>query len=624
MVWRKGYWEMNCRANMVAVLACLLVVGGMESSYAYEEYVWGGEEHPWQEDGEFFQIAMDSVNLQPLNIDTTMNLVTGFQDRGGFELLRGWGQTWRGGQSNPVFDGDSTTALEQQFEVRFAGRASDWIPTLDLGVPYPVDRIVFYTREGYEDRYVDRYRLHISNELAPNGYPIWTLISEEQENTEPVVDIRFPLRQMQFLTIRPWQNRLWEIAELEIYGRGYAPDATYESEIIDFEEIASWGNIRWQGERDEYAKIFIQTRTGTDEDPNIYWRKTGRGDEITNLREDGKLLTAKDYKNLPKTEQAGTTYDTENWSFWSAPYDFEAGMAGEDGSGEGVPVVSPGPRRYFQLKVIFRSTATDASRIDWLGFELSSPPAADAVVAEVWPLEVEPATSSQFVYSMSPTIRGTNTGFNSLEIFTAVKPDGVDFVKIDDRDVDLGAYAPEILSDRLAVHFPMMGEGESGSLVEVGFRSVVLRYGTEFSGWVYDSESEEVYQLVGSGDASDRYDGDELSVRMSLGESLIRSVELSGEVFSPNGDGINDALEIRFDVLKLTGDVPIEVGVYDLGGRKVREVYRELGRNGKYEVAWDGMDGEGKVVLPGMYVYRISVESDMEDKVHSAAIAVVY
>ena len=287
-------------------------------------------------------------------------------------------------------------------------------------------------------------------------------------------------------------------------------------------------------------------------------------------------------------------------------------------------MTSPGPRRYFQLKVDFRSTSTDGGQVDWLGFELSRPPAADAAVAEVWPLEVEPATSSEFVYSMSPTIRGGNTGFNSLEIFTGVQPDGVDFVKIDDREVDLGTYAPEILSDRLVVHFPLMGEEDSGSLVEVGFRSVVLRYGTEFSGWVYDNTSDEVLQLVGSGDASDRYDGDELSVRTSLGEGLIRSVALSGDAFSPNGDGVNDALEIRFDVLKLTGDVPIDVSVYDLGGRRVREVYRELGRNGRYEAEWDGLDDGGKMVLPGVYVYRISVESDMEDRVYAAPIAVVY
>jgi len=455
------------------------------------------------------------------------------------------------------------------------------------------------------------------------GGIIWRQIREDKENTDPVVVTEIPLQLVQFVQLYPWQNRTWEVAEMEIYGEGYVPDASYTSDIVDFGEIASWGKVRWKGEQDPEGEVFVQTRTGMDEDPSIYWRRTGRADEITKFRDDGKLLTAKDYKNLAATERAGTTYDTDSWSFWSAPYDFEAGLVGEDGTG-GVSTVSPGPRRYFQIRVDFRSTDTDAGRIDWLGFELSRPPAADVVVAEVWPLEVEPATSSQFVYSMSPTIRGNNTGFNSLEIFTGVRPDGVDYVRIDGRDVDLAGYVPEIQEDRLVIRLPRMDEESSGSLVEVGFRSVVLRYGTEFSSWVYDDASDEVSQLVGSGDASDQYDGDELSVRTSLGESLIRSVEVSHGAFSPNGDGINDALVIRFDVLKLTGDVPIDVSVYDLEGRKVCEVYRELGRNGRYEAVWDGTDGDGNVVLPGIYIYRICVESDVDDKVHSAPIAVVH
>jgi len=614
---------------LVAVLLVLMWSLCPLDAWGYEEYILGGDEHPWQESwkssGEVVMLDTTRV-LQPLKFDPTRNIALGFQDRGGFAWIRDRMAAGLGVErATAIFDGDSTTVLEQEFQLRFAGRVSDDRPKIDLGGRFPVNRIVFYPRANYPDRYIDHFRLYINDgtNLDNVGKPIWQLIREDKENTEPAVVTEIPLQLVQFVQLYPWQNRTWEVAELELYGEGYVPEASYTSDIIDFGEIASWGKIRWEGEQDPEGKVFIQTRTGMDEDPSIYWRKTGRGDEITKFREDGKLLTARDYKNLAATERAGTTYDTENWSFWSAPYDFQAGRVGEDRAG-GVSIVSPGPNRYFQIRVDFRSTDTDAGRIGWLGFELSRPPAADGVVAEVWPLEVEPAVSSEFVYSLSPTIRGNNTGFNSLEIFTGVRPDGVDYVRIDSRDVDLGEYVPEVLEDRLVIRLPRMDERSSGSLVEVGFRSVVLRYGTEFSGWVYDSESDEVSQLVGSGDASDRYDGDELSVRISLGESLIRSVDVSNGAFSPNGDGINDALVIRFDVLKLTGDVPIDVSVYDLGERKVREVYRELGSNGRYETIWDGKDDEGKVVLPGIYMYRICVESDVDDKVYSGSIAVVH
>ena len=448
----------GCIGSLVAMM--IVVVWGLDA-WGYEQYILGGDEHPWdaswQKSGEVSMMDTSGV-LQPLRLDPTRNIAIGFRDREGFSWIR-YGDPNLGGVDE-IFDGDSTTVLAQEFQIRFVGQVSLKRPAIDLAGRFPVNRIVFYTRSMRPDRYLDRFRLYVNDgmDLDDFGRPVWQLIREEKENMDPVVETEIPLQIVQFVYLYPWQNREWEVAELEIYGEGYVPDASYTTDIIDFGEIASWGKIRWDGEQDEGGKVYIRTRTGMDEDPNIYWRRTGRGDEISDLREDGKLLRAKDYRNLPKLEQAGTTYDVENWSFWSAPYDFEVGLVEEDGSGEGVYVISPGPRQHFQLKVDFRSTDTDAGSIDWLGFGLSRPPAADAVVAEVWPLEVEPATTFQFVYSMSPTILGANTGFNSLEIFTGVRPEGVDYVRIDDEEVDLGAYAPEVLDDRLVVHFPKMGE----------------------------------------------------------------------------------------------------------------------------------------------------------------------
>ena len=604
------------------------VWGGLPSgTWGYEHYVFGGDEHPWEASwgtsGESVMMDIEEL-LQPLQVDTSENIAPGYKERGGSVRVRS-ATAWTSDRINAMFDGDPSTMMYQEFQARFVGTVSSDQPFIDLGGQFPVNRIVFYTRPEHPERYIDRFQLFINNgtDLDNLGSPIWQKVEERQENTDAVVKVSFPRQLVRYVQLVPWQNRAWEIAELEVYGEGYVPDALYVSDIIDFGEPASWGKIRWSGEQDSEAQAFIQTRTGMDDDPNVYWRKTGKWDEITSLGEDGKPLTAKDYKNLPTTEQGGTTYDTENWSFWSAPYDFEEGLAEEEDS-TGVHIASPGPRRYFQVKMDFRSTGTDAVRMDWLGFELSRPPAADEVVAEIWPQEVESGVSSEFVYSLTPTIHKNNTGFNSLEIFTGVKVDGVDYVRIDDEEVDLGMYVPEIRADRLVVHFPKMEKEASGSLMEVGFRCVVLRYGTEFVGRVYDNESGEVAQLVGSGDASDRYDVDELSVRTSLKGRLIRSVEIFDGAFSPNGDGLHDEVEIRFDVLKLTGDAPIEVGVYDLAGRKARTVYRELGRNGRYVMRWDGKDEDGQLVSPGVYVYRISVESDMESEVYAGAVAVAY
>ena len=209
---------------------------------AYEQYVLGGDEHPWQASWETSGAVtlMDTSRvLQPLKLDPTQNIAMGFQDRGGFSW-KTYGDPALGGV-NEIFDGDSTTVLVGEFQLRFVGRVSNTRPAVDLGESFPVHRIVFYPRSTYPDRYLDRFRLHINDgtNLDNLGRPVWQLIREEHENIDPVVETKIPLQLIQFVYIYPWQNRQWEIAELEIYGEGYVPNASYTSDIVDFGEIAS-------------------------------------------------------------------------------------------------------------------------------------------------------------------------------------------------------------------------------------------------------------------------------------------------------------------------------------------------------------------------------------------------
>jgi hypothetical protein len=53
-------------------------------------------------------------------------------------------------------------------------------------------------------------------------------------------------------------------------------------------------------------------------------------------------------------------------------------------------------------------------------------------------------------------------------------------------------------------------------------------------------------------------------------------------------------------------DLAVRITVYDLEGRRVRELWRGTvtGREGR--VTWDGLDGAGNPVASGVYFYRIS------------------
>ena len=85
------------------------------------------------------------------------------------------------------------------------------------------------------------------------------------------------------------------------------------------------------------------------------------------------------------------------------------------------------------------------------------------------------------------------------------------------------------------------------------FAVEVFKFGTVFAGRVSDSEKPfEVRQALTPGDANPLIDSNTLSVELAeVGETAVNALKLSAPVFTPNGDGINDALEIEYELLNL-------------------------------------------------------------------------
>ena len=58
--------------------------------------------------------------------------------------------------------------------------------------------------------------------------------------------------------------------------------------------------------------------------------------------------------------------------------------------------------------------------------------------------------------------------------------------------------------------------------------------------------------------------------------------------------------------------------------RLVRAIRQELPESGHFSLSWDARNGGGKLVSPGLYVYRLAVEAENGDDQQSGTIAVVY
>lgn len=386
----------------------------------------------------------------------------------------------------------------------------------------------------------------------------------------------------------------WEVTEIEAYAVGVVGSARYTSRLLDMGGPAVWGEMRWAGMEGADARIFLQTRLGRDDTPLAYWRYTGRLDEK-------RKVSREVYNSLAVGEVAGTTYDIDNWSFWSSPYVFA--------DSAGAQIFSGDPRRFLQFRADFVSRGEAGSRLDCLEIRATRPPLATSLLAEVWPPRVEAGAPSRFTYALKPTLLGSDSGFDRLEISSLGLIGEVHDVRI------AGVAVPFALDGRGEHRFiltiPRIGPADSGTLLEVDFEAQVLRDGTSFDARVFDSSRPlEVPQLVTAGDAALEFDANTTSVKTSVKAEPVLTAGLAGEGLTPNGDGVNETARLRIGLFEILSPVRVIVWISDLSGRRVRMLADFSAAVGRHEVTWDGRGDTGSLLPPGLYLYRVEAATD--------------
>lgn len=625
------------RILTISWLALVLAASGGRPAEARETFQLGGRGGlPWEGAGQltFTDARRVPGSLRPLEAQEGENLALSMAERGGslssisviYTLPSDWLDL-----KDLVVDGDSTTAFVHPPRINYF-RGPGFFYTvqmfLDLGAPFPVELIRFLTRPDHPENLISQYDLYVNDgseeTKTEKGDLIWDLVRRETDNLARVVELPLDLETVQHVflypgrwgpgTGNPGPAETWEVAEYEVYGRGFVPEASYLTEPIDLGQPSALGAIRWAATRDPGATVMIQSRSGSDGQPEVYWRRTGVGDQVTNLGVAGVALTEADYLSLGPTVRAGITADLENWSSWQT-YELEEGTPG-------TPIRSPSPRQFAQFRIVFASTGLDGGQIDSLAFDYSQPPVAEAVVGEIWPGLVETGESVAFTYSVRAAMGAGHSGFTGLEVRTPALVEGVDEVRIDGAPVASTSETLRAGTGGFTVAFPRVDVDQT--LLEVDFTARVFTYGTPFSGAVVDKSSDEVPLDVTAGDAVPARPGDALKVRTTLSSRLLGTVEVSAPAFSPNGDQVNDTVQFSYEVLRLTVPVRTTTEIFDLAGRRVRTVQQAEVSSGLVEVEWDGRGDDADPVPPGSYLYRIAVDSDAGEEARVGLIAVAY
>ncbi len=629
----------SCLFGWVPPVSCLTIfrLGGedlprpeLDVPFKFVQLSWNEVDERKHGLGELVEV--ESGLVEPLRLDPSVNLVPLLAERGGdVQSLTwiGWGQA--NGRDLAMFDRDPATAfLGDGAWGGDYGVIRQKSLTFDFGGRFLLERIRFFPRERFlTDRFVESFKIGISDgdplkegtrELvvgARGSFLDFDIVHDIRENTEAVIDLELPAVPVRRLLFQAEENTrgIWEVAELEIYGRGFAPFAGYVSNVIDLGAPASLGPLTWVGRQDEGATLAISMRSGLDDDPNIYWRSTFRGSERTRFDAEGRPLTLASYNKLQSGERAGITHDTENWAFWGSAYDFARGSG---------TMVGDGPQRYVQLRADFTSMQAASSQLDYVQFAVSIPPVASRALAEIVPISVSPGEVIAFTYKLRPNLANEDLGFDSIGIDTPSRARSVDQVRI--SGIPVAFTVPEHSERGFVVQIPRIDVQRTEELIEVDFQAEVFKFGTVFSGRVFDSQQpQEVPQSITAGDADESEDSNQLSVDLArFGERTIRSLALAPPVFSPNGDGINDVVRIDYDLLNLVGAVVVRAEVYDLSGRSLGLVLSDRLASGRFSAEWDGRDESGGLLPPGLYVLRLSVEADRGEDTRQALISIVY
>ena len=93
---------------------------------------------------------------------------------------------------------------------------------------------------------------------------------------------------------------------------------------------------------------------------------------------------------------------------------------------------------------------------------------------------------------------------------------------------------------------------------------------------------------------------------------------------TPNDDGINDQVRIEYTLLELAGVGEVKVSIFDLAGQQVRQIYQGENSSGQHAQLWNGLDEDDQVVAPGIYLYRVQVDTDAGQEERNGLVAVVF
>ena len=374
-----------------------------------------------------------------------------------------------------------------------------------------------------------------------------------------------------------------KVAEIQVFGEGFAEEGVFLSEPLALgapDQRKNFGRIAWNADIPLRTDLSVQFRSGATVDAFA-------------------------------DPQGG----------WSTPQ-----VTG------GILFPGPEPGRFLQYRVNMESRDPEKSPLFRdLSIEYSTEDiAASMASGRVEPNRVPMGVDTTFVYTLDVEIGADDQGVKSVQIAV---PGQAQL----GPDIDLGtAELAEWFSTQHLLTLIFAEPLRQSTQLQIPFRTRSYAHLHRFRAFLFSLGSENPLNAAPNQDEDPRTQRPHswTLVTTTVTGQVLEQVRANPPIFSPNGDGINDATVIELVLSRVDVVRPVSMRIFDLSGRTVARLrppdlsagtYLRLpGRERESPGYWDGRDDRGNLVPPGLYLFQVKVELDAGEAVHSGHVAVAY
>ena len=160
--------------------------------------------------------------------------------------------------------------------------------------------------------------------------------------------------------------------------------------------------------------------------------------------------------------------------------------------------------------------------------------------------------------------------------------------------------------------------------IRIYLRTSLFTLLTRFQSWVWHDASTTIPQPTSAGNAANDLPSDGVAVVVAQSGGTVDTLTVTPNPFSPNGDGVNDDAAFDFSLMLFLEPARVELEFTTLAGTVVRRLEPVSRSVGRHELHWDGRDDSGRLVPPGLYIYRFTAFGDGDDETQMGVVAVAY